>query len=257
MAINESYELKSQSEIVESYTSYFNNQSPISSYPLETLAVRKQIIEWVIFICRNLSFKPETLYRAISIFDLFISKNTTPVASINDVKLAAVASLNIATKMEELNCNFISFFTQNVLNEEGSECYSQKNLAEKEIEILKTLNFKTNKSNVFHFSSILLQLCFNSMENMQQFNWLITVNDQILKQIIKEDCSVYASPVQSALIAFNEALKQVFLTQLEAVTINNSIYYLMNRLSNKYNNNEECLNQRTFFYQSPVSKIKL
>lgn len=261
MAMNESYEVKPQSEIYEAYTSYFNNQSLITSYPLEILSVRKQIVEWVIFICQNLSFKPETLYRAISIFDLFNSKTTTTLRSINDVKLAAVASLNIATKIEELNCNFISFFTQNVLNEEGNECFSQKDLAAKEIEILKTLNFRTNKSNAFHFSSVLLQLCFNSMGNIQQFNWLVTLNDQILKQIIKEESSVYTSSVQSAFLAFNEALKQVFLSQLQAVTINNAIYYLMNRLSNKFNNNndndDQCLNQRPLFHQSPVNKIKL
>lgn len=250
MAMNECYETKKLSEMVETYASFSKNQAPIIGYPVELLPARKQIVEWVIFVCQNLSFKSETLYRAISIYDSFTSKTQPNINSLQELKLSAVACLSIATKLEELNCNFISFFTQNVLNEEGSEYFSQSDLTEKEIEVLKVLSFKTNKSNVFHFSSIFLQICYNSIRDVNNFNWLVSLNDQMLRSVIKEECSVFNSPIQSALFAINESLKQLSLSQKEAEIINNSVHYLMTRA----NGDDELLSRRTFVQPMYVNK---
>lgn len=229
MAMNECYETKNFSQIVETFTSFIKNEAPINKYPIELLPARKQVVEWVIFVCQNLSFKPETLYRAISILDSFVSKSQANLSSIQEVKLSAVACLSIATKLEELNCNFISFFTENVLNEEGSKFFSQSDLTQREIEVLKVLSFKTNKSNVFHFTSVFLQICYNTIEDMNNFNWLVSLNDQLLKSMIKEDYSVFSSPIQSALFVLNESLKQHSLSKKEVDIINNSIHYLITR----------------------------
>ena len=41
---------------------------------LVTLETRKNIINWIIFLCKNLNFTNQTLFHTISIFDQYLSK---------------------------------------------------------------------------------------------------------------------------------------------------------------------------------------
>ena len=95
-------EKKSQKELSETFSLYLTKQQLIQSYPEELIPVRTQIVDWLIFLCHNLSFKTETLFRAISIFDLYISRQNSSI-SFYEVKLVAIASLSISTKIEEIN----------------------------------------------------------------------------------------------------------------------------------------------------------
>ena len=127
---------KSQKELSETFSLYLNKQKLIQSYPLEIIPTRSQMIDWLIFLCQNLSFKPETLFRAVSIFDLYISKSQNEIIfSIYELKLVVIASLSLATKIEEINCNFVNFLADNVLNGGSEIVYSSKDLTKKEIEI--------------------------------------------------------------------------------------------------------------------------
>ena len=111
---------KSQKELSETFNTYLNKQKLIQSYPMELISTRTQMVDWLIFLCHNLSFRCETLFRAVSIFDLYIAKVQHEVVfSIYELKLVAIASLSLATKIEEINCNFVNFLTNNVLNGEN------------------------------------------------------------------------------------------------------------------------------------------
>ena len=151
-------EKKSQKELSETFSLYLTKQQLIQSYPEELIPVRTQIVDWLIFLCHNLSFKTETLFRAISIFDLYISRQNSSI-SFYEVKLVAIASLSISTKIEEINCNFVQFLTDNVLNGGNQQIYTTSELTKKEIEILKTLNFNTNQSTSYQFLTIFHQIC--------------------------------------------------------------------------------------------------
>ena len=79
----------------------------IPSYLMSFTELRNQMIDWLHFLCNNLHFRQETLYRSISIFDIYISKAYTNenLFDIENVKLIAIASLSLSTKIEEINYN--------------------------------------------------------------------------------------------------------------------------------------------------------
>ena len=68
------FEKKLVKSIIESFKAYFKKQEKITVYPEELIESRIQIVNWLIFLCNNISFRKETLYRAITIYDLYISK---------------------------------------------------------------------------------------------------------------------------------------------------------------------------------------
>ena len=205
-------EKKSQKELSETFSLYLTKQQLIQSYPEELIPVRTQIVDWLIFLCHNLSFKTETLFRAISIFDLYISRQNSSI-SFYEVKLVAIASLSISTKIEEINCNFVQFLTDNVLNGGNQQIYTTSELTKKEIEILKTLNFNTNQSTSYQFLTIFHQICFNLLsEQPQTMNYILNMSENYLLLIIKGENSMSFSPCEMAMLAINQTLFQLAYT---------------------------------------------
>lgn len=205
-------EKKSQKELSETFSLYLTKQQLIQSYPEELIPVRTQIVDWLIFLCHNLSFKTETLFRAISIFDLYISRQNSSI-SFYEVKLVAIASLSISTKIEEINCNFVQFLTDNVLNGGNQQIYTTSELTKKEIEILKTLNFNTNQSTSYQFLTIFHQICFNLLsEQPQTMNYILNMSENYLLLIIKGENSMSISPCEMAMLAINQTLFQLAYT---------------------------------------------
>ena len=102
--------------------------------------IRANMTKWLVFLCNSLNFNLQTLLRSVIIFDKFISvsnlfnsKETTQ----EKLNLITVACLSLATKMEEINCNYVSFFTEKVLNMPNSQIFTVKDLTKMEMEILK------------------------------------------------------------------------------------------------------------------------
>ena len=205
-------EKKSQKELSETFSLYLTKQQLIQSYPEELIPVRTQIVDWLIFLCHNLSFKTETLFRAISIFDLYISKQNSSI-SFYEVKLVAIACLSISTKIEEINCNFVQFLTDNVLNGGNQQIYTTTELTKTEIEILKKLNFNTNQSTSYQFLTVFQQICFNLLnEQPQTMNYILNMSENILLFIIKGENSMSTSPCEMAMLAINQTLFQLAYT---------------------------------------------
>ena len=113
-----------------------------SEYLLSIDGARANMVDWLSFLCSKLNFSEQTLFRSVSIFDEYISKLTIDEASQIDQKylnLITITCLSLATKLEEINCNYISFLNDKVLNSPNSKMFTNNDLTNMEFQILKEL----------------------------------------------------------------------------------------------------------------------
>ena len=192
-------------ELRENYLNYKKNEpliiQPID-YKISLREMRPQIINWFIFLCENLNFSIQTLFRSVIIFDQYIGKVKIEKFNENNIQLIAIASLSLGTKIEENNCNYIKFLTDKVLNTPENKKYTYKDLTKMEIEILKTLNFKTLYSTPIEFGKIyfeLLKKTFLLSENILINIWNsfelylknLLINDMYIT-ILQSDIAYYS-----------------------------------------------------------------
>jgi hypothetical protein len=128
------------------------------NYKISLNEIRPQIINWIIFLCDNLNFSIQTLFRTVIIFDQYIGKIKIENLNKKNIQLIAIACLSLGTKIEEMNCNYIKFFTDKVLNTPNNKEYSYKDLSKMEFKILNILNFKTLYSTPINFAKIYFEL---------------------------------------------------------------------------------------------------
>ena len=242
------------SELKDNFINYKSNEPSLiqpTNYPIHISTTRVQLINWLIFICDNLHFNNQTLFRSVIIFDKFLSKN--PKIEYNNqfaLNLVAIACLSLATKLEEVNCNFINFLTNNVLNTPEYQIYTQTDLTKMEFFILKTLKFKTLYSTALDFNSIYIELfeyILNSKEgkNTNVLKNFIFVSETCLKNFLVNDMFINMSQSDIAFMAFcqtinNFGMNQIIINQIQFIFsygINSKIDKEDNNLSmNKSNN---------------------
>jgi len=179
---------------------------------------RCKTVYWLIKICKKFHLKNETLFKGISLLDYYLSRTTKKILRIEEeISFIAVVCLNIACKFEEINCNFMIFFKDNLL-EKG--VYELKDLIKKEIEILKTLQFKISIPNFYQINNSLMQVAIHNLFNYNDcaaepqdiasvqiiVNELIKHNEFITKKyaILKE--SVFSSALNSGIVCFKMTL---------------------------------------------------
>lgn len=205
--MSQSFEKATVKSMIESFQVYCSKQVMIGNYPRELLESRYQIVTWLNFLCENLSFRKETLYRAISIYDIYISK-VNQNFSMYQIKLIAIACLSLATKIEEINCNFVNFLTSRVLNGQDEEIYKSKDLAMKEIEILKKLNFNLNQSTPYQFLTIFQQIAFNVLDQGDQFKMFLSISESFLLSFMQNNNSILFCSKDIAIYVFNQTILQ-------------------------------------------------
>ena len=130
------------------------------------------MINWLIFLCNTLNFTNQTLFRTISIFDQYLSKiaqKEIEEMTQNKLNLITIGCLSISTKLEEINCNYISFLNEKVLNTPNEKIFTNKDLTEMELTILKTLKYKTIYSTPLDFIDIYLEIFSNYLGNNKSF----------------------------------------------------------------------------------------
>ena len=220
MSMNKRYDIQINfaNELRENYFNFKQNQPSIIepiNYPISLSDVRTQLINWLIFLCDNLNFSIQSLYRSVIIFDQFISKNQKIVLTQENLKLIAISSLSLGTKLEEINCNYTSFFTEKVLNSPQCEIYKKSDLTKMEFEILKKLNFKTLYSTAFDFASIYLQL-FKMYSNSNEFLYenFTQVYETQLKSYLLNDMFITMSQSEVAYIAFANSFNYMGLNNI-------------------------------------------
>jgi hypothetical protein len=143
------------------------------------------------------------------------------------LNLVAIACLSLATKLEEVNCNFINFLTNNVLNTPEYQIYTQTDLTKMEFFILKTLKFKTLYSTALDFNSIYIELfeyILNSKEgkNTNVLKNFIFVSETCLKNFLVNDMFINMSQSDIAFMAFcqtinNFGMNQIIINQIQFI----------------------------------------
>ena len=152
------------SDLKETFTNFKEDEaSPKnpSEYLISIEGARANMVNWLSFLCSKLNFSDQTLFRSVSIFDEYISKLTIDDASqINQqyLNLITIACLSLATKLEEINCNYISFLNEKVLNTPNAKIFTNNDLTNMEFQILKLLQYNTMFSTPLDFLEIYLDI---------------------------------------------------------------------------------------------------
>ena len=189
-----------------------------SVYFISIDGARSNIVDWLSFLCSKLNFSDQTLFRSMSIFDEYISKLTINDSSkINQqyLNLIAIACLSLATKLEEINCNYISFLNEKVLNSPNSKIFTSNDLINMEFQILKALQYNTMFSTPLDFIEIYLDIfrnvlgSNNSMINNQIISDIKILAINLVKSNIKNVMYLSNSSSHLAYLCFVQALNQV------------------------------------------------
>ena len=156
-------EIQNLSSIKENYSNLKEEEAmpiDINNY-LVSLETRTNMINWLTFLCNTLNFKDQTLFRTVSIFDQYFSKislKEMEEMTQEKLNLITIASLSLATKLEENNCNYISFLNEKVLNTPNQKKFTNKDLTKMEFTILKALKYKTMHSTPLDYIDIYLNI---------------------------------------------------------------------------------------------------
>ena len=174
----------SLSSIKENFDNFKEEElAPINleDYKISIDDSRSVLISWLSFLCSKLNFTEQSLFRCVSIFDQYISRISKEEASNLDkdyLSLVAIACLSLATKLEEINCNYVKFLNEKVLNSQNSKVYTIKDLTTMELKILKALKYKTIYSTPLDFIEIYIEIFKSVLGNNRT-----QVNPQIIAQI--------------------------------------------------------------------------
>ena len=191
--------------------------SPINpnEYKISIEESRPIMISWLSFLCSKLNFSDQALFRCVSIFDEYISKIPQEQASLLDknyLSLIAIACLSLSTKLEEINCNYVNFLNEKVLNSPNSKIYTNKDLTKMELQILKTLKYKTIYSTPLDFIEIYIEIFKNVLgANGSE------INPQILFQIRNYAVNLVKNNVSSVVYLTNSTSQLAYLCFIQAL----------------------------------------
>jgi hypothetical protein len=205
------------SDLKETFTNFKEDEaSPKnpSEYLISIEGARANMVNWLSLLCSKLNFSDQTLFRSVSIFDEYISKLTIDDASqINQqyLNLITIASLSLATKLEEVNCNYISFLNEKVLNTPDAKIFTNNDLTNMEFQILKLLQYNTMFSTPLDFLEIYLDIFtktfgINDSHIISQIK-ILAIN--IMKNNINNVMYLSNSSSHFAYLCFINALNQV------------------------------------------------
>ena len=194
--------------------------SPINplEYVISIDEARSNMVNWLSFLCSKLNFTDQTLFRSVSLFDQYIAKMSLAEASnLNqeNLNLITIACLSLSTKLEEINCNYISFLNEKVLNSPNSKTFTNKDLTKMELTILKALKYKTIYSTPFDFIDIYIEIFKNVVDanNFMMNNQLISdikiLSINLMKNNLNNVMYLTNSSSHFAYLCFIQALNQL------------------------------------------------
>jgi hypothetical protein len=173
----------------------------------ETICNRQQTAEWILFVCKNLNLKNETTFKAVHYFDLYLSKTKKIYDDIEEMNYLAVVCLNLACKVEEINCNYLNYLMNNLLDETK---HSKEKFIKKEQEVLAVLKYKLSMPNFYTFNNIFLQIAVNIILEekleVKLIKHMMNINDLISKNFVPLKESVFSSPINTGLVCFKTTI---------------------------------------------------
>lgn len=197
-------------EVIELFKQIQEEQIHISpsakNFTQEVIKARTQIVEWVIFVCKNLNLKNETAFRAVQYFDLYLAFGKNALLSIKDLQITMTVCLNLACKIEEINCNYLLFLNEKLLESK----VTNKEIVDKEVEVLRGLNYRLSTPNLYTFNNIFLQIAIHEIMRLDYNEFIIfnmaNINDIVIKNFCPNKEAIFSSPLVAGLICFKATL---------------------------------------------------
>ena len=228
----------------------------IKSNELFENETRNNMVKWLVFLCDTLNFNFQTLNRAIIIFDKYIS--VTDLLENEDLtqekmNLITIGCLSLATKLEEINCNYVKFFTDKVINLPDCQIFSVKDLTKMELIILKKLSFKTLYTTAYDFLLYFLDI-FQYFYNPSNYFFENIKNHALFLMKQNINTNLYISMSQSDYAIF--CLYQAFL-EIGNNDIMQKILNILILLNNDIDNNDLKRQNRTDDISDKFEKIDI
>ena len=228
----------------------------IKSNELFENETRNNMVKWLVFLCNTLNFSFQTLNRAIIIFDKYISLSDlfeNEDLTQEKMNLITIGCLSLGTKLEEINCNYVKFFTDKVLNLPDCQIFSVKDLSKMELKILKQLKYKTLYTTSYDFLLYYLDIFkyfYNSssyfFENIKNYALYL------MKQNINTNLYLSMSQSDYAIFCLNQAFMQIGNNDIMKKLLN--ILILFNNNINSHNLKRE---ERTENISTKIDRINI
>lgn len=119
--------------------------------------MRKNVIDWLIYLHYFFGLVSETLYLSVNILDRFLSQNNFEVLSINEFKLIGIASLLLASKYEQRSVVRVRDMEHIVKNS-----YTSDEIRKMENLILKELDWSLTVPTCYMFLGKNIRVCLLS-----------------------------------------------------------------------------------------------
>ena len=217
---------------------------------------RNNMVKWLSFLCETLNFNTQTLYRSVIIFDKFISVSDlleNEDLTQEKMNLITIGCLSLATKLEEINCNYVKFFTDKVLNLPDCQIFSVKDLSKMELKILKQLKYKTLYTTSYDFLLYYLDIFkyfYNSssyfFENIKNYALYL------MKQNINTNLYLSMSQSDYAFFCLHQAFMQIGNNDIMKKLLNILILF-----NNNINSNNLKREERTENISTKIDKINI
>lgn len=208
---------------------------------------RNNMVKWLVFLCDTLNFNTQTLFRSVIIFDKFISSSNIIYDedfTQEKLNLITIACLSLGTKLEEINCNYVSFFTEKVLNLPNCEIFTVKDLTNMELIILKELNYNTLYTTSIDFVSFYLDIFQYFFNPNQQFSQNIQkLAENMMKQNIMTNAYLNMTQDEYAFACLNQTFIQIGMMGAVNQIRNTLMLFNINNLMKKnksLDDNNEC-----------------
>ena len=228
----------------------------IKSNELFENETRNNMVKWLVFLCDTLNFSFQTLNRAIIIFDKYISLSDlfeNEDLTQEKMNLITIGCLSLGTKLEEINCNYVKFFTDKVLNLPDCQIFSVKDLSKMELKILKQLKYKTLYTTSYDFLLYYLDIFkyfYNSssyfFENIKNYALYL------MKQNINTNLYLSMSQSDYAFFCLHQAFMQIGNNDIMKKLLNILILF-----NNNINNNNLKREERTENISTKIDKINI
>jgi hypothetical protein len=141
---------------------------------------RTKMVDWMVEVLWSYTSEPSTLFLAIHIMDLFLSK--TSGFQNKDIHLIGIVCIYIASKMEDI----IPLRMTNIVNNVGHNKFDDKTIKSAQAKILETIEYNLIAPSTYDFIKSFFYDCFYN--NGKEFSSLPDMN-VLLDQT--ENTSIY------------------------------------------------------------------
>ena len=225
---------------------------------------RNNMVKWLVFLCDTLNFNTQTLFRSVIIFDKFISSSNIIYDkdfTQEKLNLITIACLSLGTKLEEINCNYVSFFTEKVLNLPNCEIFTVKDLTNMEFIILKELNYNTLYTTSIDFVSFYLDIFQYFFSPNEQFSQNIQkLAENMMKQNIMTNAYLSMTQDEYAFACLNQTFIQIGMMNAIIQIRNTLMLFNINNLVKKnksLEDNNECDDSNDIQHNLEVNLLAL